>query len=328
MAWSADELIAPAGGDWTTLAAFEGDHDGDTVTSNDTCQARVKGVPGDTGTVYWNGWQSGMDSTTRIKVIAESGSETDGTDGSGDDAVIEDLQSMTESTNAFYIDWINVEVNGVTTYIGFDGGGEVRIAKCFYRDNTQNGIQASGVNADITLKVGGTLFRDVGTASTYRGAVYISDSSITTPAEIFNCTAVANGGANNGNGIAERNGASKVRNCACADYGGNDFFSMSDEDYCASKDATAGGGNSTTVLETGDSDDFTAPSTDDFTIYDTDSVLYEAGEARAESWFTTLCPTDLLGTSWRGTPAIGCYELVVAVGGPPVGSLALLGVGI
>jgi len=54
--------------------------------------------------------------------------------------------------------------------------------------------------------------------------------------------------------------------------------------------------------------DWTEPSTDDFTIPDTDSALFEAGTVVTDNWFTELCPSDFAGTLWRSTPSVGCFE--------------------
>ena len=323
MAWTANELIAATGGDWTTLAAFEGNHEGDTPTNGTLCQARIKGIPADTGTVYWGGWVAGQNATTRIVIKAETGSETDGVNnGAGDDAVIEDRQIVSQGTNPIHLDILNVEFNGVDLFLSQDAGGETRVAKCFFRDSALDGILISdGVAADFTLKVGACHFRDVATGA-YQGAVHQNDATVTTVVEVFNCTVSSPGAGVPSSGLYEFQGTIKARNCVCVQTS-NDFNSISDENYCAALDTSANGANSVAdgVLTVTDADDFTSPSTKDYTIFNTASVLYQAGEARAESWFTELCATALNGVAWRATPAIGCFELSVAGGTTPKGPL-------
>lgn len=59
--------------------------------------------------------------------------------------------------------------------------------------------------------------------------------------------------------------------------------------------------------------DFASPSTDDYQLEDTGSVLHAAGQTVSDTWFTTLVPTDFNGVPWESTPSMGCFEL--AVGG-------------
>ncbi|MCP4149799.1 MAG: hypothetical protein GY757_18790 [bacterium] len=286
-------MIAASGGDWTTLAAFEGDHDGDTPSNGTNCQARVKGVPADSGIVYWNGWQSGQNATTRVVITAESGSETDGlTDGSGDDAVIEDRQFVHESTNNLYMDWLGLEFHVGNTNLHFtnDGGGEIRVAKCMFRDSTYQAIWTLGIGAACGYYIGGCLFK--GLSNTY-GAVRGGDADATVV--IVNCTF-----ADGARGISLGTGTFTAKNCAGVNNSNNDFVNVGTEITNLSE--TDGD------LTDDDADDFTEPSSDDFRVYDTDSALYEAGTTESGGWFTTLCATDFAGTSWRATPAVGCFE--------------------
>lgn len=314
-----DELIAATGGDYTTLTAWEGAHDGETPTNGTTCKARIKGNTGDSGNLYWGGWVSGQNATTYLIITADTGCFTDGTNGTGDDAVIDNNSWIVDqTTNQLWMDFIGVEF-ACEWALNQSGGGQVRFARCFFRDKSGSAINCVYTGGDITLKIGGCLFTDIGTNS-YHGAVKLASSSITTTVEIFNTTCIGGFG-----GIIETAGTCKTRNCACSGTGWYDgFYSVSDENYCAADDTSCNGANSVpdSTLTLTDADDFTAPSTDDYRIYNTSSVLYEAGESRAESWFTSLCSTDMLGTSWRATPAIGCYELVVAGGAnAPTGNI-------
>ena len=307
MAFSCDELIEPGGGgDWTTVAAFEGDHDGDSPGSGETCQGRIQGVPADTGTVFWTGWQSGQDSTTRIVMTANSGSECDGTDGSGNDAVVEDQWTLLEGTNELWMDIKLIDFNGVTLSLQHDGGGEVRIAKCMFRDQSGNAISIANVTADFQLYVGGCLFKDVATTN-WKAAIHHNDPSVASQVKVFNCTICHSGGLADA-GIYEGTDCDvQATNCAVA---GSDRY-----------DISAGVSETTNLCEDdgecdrNDASDWTAPSTDDYTIYDTNSEFYHVGTAIADSWFTTLCSTDFAGTSWASpNPSVGCFEYA-AVGG-------------
>lgn len=316
MAWDTGEngeLIASSGGDWATLVLFEGDHDGDTPSNGTLCQARVKGNTESTEN-YWDGWQAGQNSTTRIVVKAETGSETDGTDGSGDDAVIDTRQDVYEQTNAMYMDWISLEFAGVTADVSCDGGGEIYFAKCYFRNNTSNAIGIA-VLANITVGVGACLFKAVGTTGNYKGAIVLDDADVTTQVEVFNCTCYSN----SYHGFGRYNGSIETKNCVVANTSSSDFYSITDENYCASEDATAVGANSITGITP--ADEWTTPATDntgDFTIKDDLAEIYQAGQARAESWFTRLCSTDMVGTTWNSPPSMGCFEYIAAAAGDSI----------
>ncbi|MBW1678189.1 MAG: hypothetical protein JRJ79_16695 [Deltaproteobacteria bacterium] len=48
MAWYADKLIAPSGGDYTKLSDFEAAYDGVDISGTDGVRARLQGTDGTT----------------------------------------------------------------------------------------------------------------------------------------------------------------------------------------------------------------------------------------------------------------------------------------
>jgi hypothetical protein len=295
-----------SGQDRANIAAFEGAHDGESPTDGTLCQGRLVGADAGTGLQYWAGWQSGMNATTRIVITADAANQPDGVnDASGNKALIQGAWFFSDGSGPdYYIDLIGVEWDLPSTNafnLANLTGGQARIAKCVFRDGPDSAIK---VDSPMTVYIGGSLFKDVATTGGYDAGIYCGDSGAAV--EVVNCTVTgANAVSGYGGGInATGSGVSiSVKNCALVN---------NDTDL-----NTRNGGviNETTnkseddgEITSSNADDFTAPSSDDYTVYDTDSALYHAGTQISESWFTTLCSDDLAGTSWNNTPSVGCFE--------------------
>jgi hypothetical protein len=301
LAWNVTETIG-AGKTHSTIQAFESAHQGDTPTDGTNCTGQCTGDV-TAGNTYFAGWQSGMDADTRIVIEADSGQEADGTAGTG--SSIDGILYFTELTNAIFFDLISMEAKSVRLEVNNLSGAtsEIRVAKCLFQGNTGIGgcIENFNPSVAVNIYVGGSLFRDSTTAYSMGFRSSGSNSYI----EGINCTLVGMTG-NAGYGAKEfstgGNGTIVLKNCAIGD--------------CVN-DLSAGVATTTCGSEEGDdADDFTEPSTEDYTVYDTNSALYQAGTPIADAWFTSLCATDFAGTSWAGTPSVGCFEL--AAGGPTV----------
>ena len=303
MAWYADKLIAPAGGDYTKLGDFEAAYDGIDISGTDGVRARVKGVIVDAANVYWAGWQAGMDVDTRIVVEAESGSECDGTDATGDDALLAQMNLLNESTQIFNIDFKNLDMGPAGSGMGYfpDGtSSEVRIIKCLFRDIYQ-AVRALACTT-LNLYIGGCLFKDISGVGNYDQAFQIGDADATVVVINTTVAKVA------WKGINQTAGSMTIKNVAVA-TGATDISGTVTESNTLSEDDGQ--------LTLTDADDFTAPSTDDYTVYSGGgSALDGAGAVIADAWFTSLCPTDFAGTAWANPPSVGCFELA---GAPPAG---------
>lgn len=301
MAWHADKLIATSGGDYTTLQAFESAYDGVDISATDGVRARIKGAP--TGSItYWTGWASGQDVDCKIVVEAESGCECDGTDGSGDDAVIGSNQYIYEGTNDLYMDFKNIDFDCPSSYNGitWKTGGTLRVSKCLFRDGGKDGVSAESCRTS-NIYVGGCLSK--GLSGAYSSLAKTTDADATIV--VINSTA-----ASCRYGFFRSFGSLTCKNCAAVNSTTADFYGTISETTCLSDDDGD--------ITNNDSDDFTEPSSDDYTVYNTDSALYEAGTSISDSWFTSLCSTDFAGNSWNDTPAVGCFEYVSAGGTSPV----------
>jgi hypothetical protein len=303
---STAQVIDPDGGqgDYQTLSAFEAAYDGETPVTTDLT-AQIRGIPADTGAVSWAGWAAGQDATKKIIIEAYSGSECDGTEGSGDDAILADDQDVNEGTNPMFMDWVSLEFAIANLNLGLDGGGTIRLGKCLFHDQSgQHGIFMSGNAAAFTLYVGGCLLRDGS-----HEAISHNDSDVVAT-EVYNCTIYNQAR----HGIWEVAGAMKCRNTAIGGSASNDFNSISDEDYCVSDDATAVGANSTNNMTPTDA--WTNPAGDDFTIKDTISDLHynQTPGVDQPSWFDDITGgVDFAGTAWDASNhSIGCFEYTAA----------------
>lgn len=319
--WNVTEDVGPAaafGGssDHTTLNLFESTHDGDTIEDGPLI-ANCRGAFVTSGFSF-DGFGVNMTEALRIIVQADSGFETDGTDGNSGapdyDAIASNFIG-TGNVNEFYIDFIGFETSSATvqslSLSGFDNDGQVRVAKMFFHDNVDSGVRTVNVNADFTLLIGGCLFDDVGTGAD-ESAVRLEDASVTTDVKIVNVTVWGSL-----LGIKESNGISTCKNVAVALSSQTDFFSVTTQVTNRSGDGTHSGVEPN--LDESDDDtntDFTDPSIGDFTVLDNTSELHEGGTTESASWFTDLCPTALNGVAWGDTPPIGCYALDVGAPAP------------
>ena len=303
MAWYADVLIDPGGGgDHLTLNAFEDAYDHVDISATDGVRGRCKGNVTSSGT-HWTGWQAGQDSGCTILIEPDQSSYwPDGVnDAAGDDVVVDTNQIISEPTNPMCMDWRGIEfaVSGLTW--GPDSSGNLLwVTKSVFRDRTDNGIYL-GSCGTTTAYIGGCLFRDC--TGAHKQGIRSDDADATV--NIVNCT-FADYTGNFSNAVWGSAGTVNCKNCAEVNCT-SDWNSVDAEVTCLSEidgDVTDN-----------DADDFTKPSTDDYTVYDASSALYEAGTTENAAWFTALCATDFAGTTWGGTPAVGCFELV-ATGSP------------
>jgi len=310
MAWYADVLIAPSGGDYTALNTFEAAYDGLDMSGTDGVRARLQGTDGTSSNfIYWGDWVTPLSETCKVVVQADDGYETDGFDGDGTtnarNAKTWSVYGTVSEPNYFdikNIEFYNSSVSGVTSP---GMCGVVRISKCVFRDSAialgsviLQGVYSGGT---ATMYVGGCLIKDQ--TGTYGMGIRIAADNV-------NATIVA---INN-----------TVYEChyygIVTTYSNPTLNAINNAVYSSTHTDVAGLDVDTTNLTGDDADivntdgvDWTEPSTDDFTIPDTDSALYEAGTTVVDSWFTELCPTDFAGTTWRTPPSVGCFEYVSGV---------------
>jgi len=291
------EVGSPAR-DYSTLQDFEDAYDGVDWSSDDNLVAQIRNVPTDSSYVIWNGWSGVTQSSShRLVIEAYAGDETDGKTDDYAGGRIEDRHLLTDS-NVLYQDWKHLEFHvtgGDALEIKSDGGGEIRVAKCMFRDSTNQGVITTEITSAITVYVGGCLFK--GFTTSYQGGItpYDADSNVIA----VNCTF-----ADCENGMYDFGGTSTAKNCAATNNSSD--ITVDTETTCLEE------GNA--EITNDDADDFTEPSTDDYTVYDTDSNLYHTGTAEAGSWFTSLCSVDFSGTSWASPPSVGCFEFPEAAG--------------
>jgi len=317
MAWSQlSNTVGPAaafGGssDYATLNLFESAFDGETPGGG-TLTALCRGVVC-TSTLYWQGWQSGMDNDSRIIVKADEGYETDGTNGDSASpdykAIITTDQQLVMASNALYIDFVGLEFNTGYIYVQPDSGGpyQLQAAKNLFRDSPSTAVKASSVGVDVVVRIGGNLIKNCG-SSQYESALTFLDDSITTSPDVCNNTIDGQGGTYWG---INENLAQDVtlRNTVIVDTVGTNFRGTDDEENCASEDTSANGTDCITGISLTAGVDFTDQPNEDYTIPDDSSELYHTGTTQP-AWFTAITGgTDLAGNNWHTTtPSIGCFE--------------------
>jgi len=298
MAWYADKLIAPSGGDYTKLSDFEAAYDGVDISGTDGVRARLQGTDGTTSnSIYWTGWQAGQSSSCKIVVEADSGYETDGTDGDGSSvATITKVFSLYGSSNGdlyFEVHGIEFDAGSVNSDNSFTGG-DIEITKCLFHDYTSPATIDFGSTATLSAKIGGCIVRDDG--HTYGTAIRSRDADVTLTIKNTTCANC------NFRGIDNSAGTISAHNVAVVNCGDDIYGTVTETDSTL---LTEDDGD----LSNTDGVDFTAPSTDDYTIADTDSALYHAGTTVSDTWFTSRCSTDFDGTTWdASTPSVGAWE--------------------
>ncbi len=300
MAWYADVTVG-TGKDYATLVLFEAAYDGEDLTGTDGVRGRCTGIV-TTWISYWSGWQAGQTSTCKIVITADTGQFTNGKDlGTG--AEVNHAFQFDEATNPICIDIVGLELSGFQYPLRLyqdSNNGIFQIAKCLIVGTGNGGyiIYPTGCGT-TTVNVGGCIIRSSG-AGSYGHGIFNNDADVTL--NIFNCAfddharAVYN---------SQAAATVTVSNCAAINCGA-DWVGVDTETTDKSE-------NDGTCTDD-DADDFTAPSTYDYHVYDTASALYHTGTAIADAWFTSLCATDFDGTAWAVAPSIGAYEYVAAGG--------------
>jgi len=305
MAWHADVQIDPGGdGDLLSLDAFEAAYGGEDLTETDGVRGRVVGTPNDGPIVYWAGWQAGMTEAIRIVIEAETDPDLspDGiNDAAGDDALITSRQYMHETTQPFCIEFNSLEFDpgsyDILAWTPDNASSVCKVTKCVLRDlsGSYSAIVVEAAGAG-TLYVGGCLFKEI-TGTGEAGINIVGAHTV----KVVNCTFA---GCNSA--VIDAGATVTVKNCAAVNELEGDWSNVDVETTCLSE--------LDTTLTDDDADDFTEPTAEDYTVYDTNSALYQAGTTESDSWFTTLCATDFAGTTWGGTPAVGCFELAGSAG--------------
>lgn len=183
------------------------------------------------------------------------------------------------------------------------GTADIRIYdSIFCSSGDSSNITSRGIRVNdtsVTLRVWNTLIYNFkGTVGTNYYGIFID--AVNT-AYIYNCTVF-----NCYWGIDQDVGTVYVYNTVVANCG-NDWDGTITADYCASDDADASTYTNGVDWDAGATDwaaAFTDYSSDDFSVKDTDSDLYDAGTADPGSG---LYSDDIIGTT-RGTWDIGAFE--------------------
>lgn len=191
------------------------------------------------------------------------------------------------------------------------GGSDNRIDSCIIHgicSGTGDCFGIGSIDADCTLKVSNTIIygflsSDNPSDGGFRGVA----ASNSTAVSLYNCTI-----SNCYFGFHDGGATTAAYNCAVFNNA-DDFYSIDTLSYCACDDADAHTGRVDISPGATEADDWNAAFTDyangDFSVKDTDSVLYHAG--------TDLdLATDIIGTAWHATtPSIGAFELPEEAGG-------------
>jgi hypothetical protein len=329
--WAADVVryvdTGSAGGDGTT-SAVSGDHAAYTSLAAweaaEQCDLTDNG--GDTMTVYCNRTNGGgIDGPVAINGFTTSEScwiKIIGLDFPSD-GVFDDTKHLiaaTEGQNAIsiyddFVQFINIQITATSTSSGSTYGIAVAlqsassvltIDSCIIKGICSGTGSCYGINtddADVTVNIYNTLVYGfyISDDFGYQG-IRLSNGVM----NIYNCTLC-----NNYIGIWRTGGTLTVANCAVFNNT-DDFNGTITIDHCASDDGD--GTNAVDISPGGtEADDWDAAFTDyssgDFSVKDTDSVLYHAGT-------DVGLDTDIIGTAWNDPPSIGAFEY--AAGEPPV----------
>lgn len=242
----------------------------------------------------FSGWTTGV--SNYIIIRPASGHEHGGVPGAGFVLTTSGNYKTTLQCGQAYtrIEGIEVRANGTVSAncIGLSNADPIYVDGCI----------VSGGTAGISTVSASSIFRNCLAHDTGNGFQFGNWNAATAK----NCTA-----ADCTNGFI-RIGASgsgpTVINCVAynntTDFNYDSVAYSGSSNYNASKDATAPGANSVTGLADAD---FTDPSSDDWSIPNTSSDLYDAGTTPALS-------TDIAGVTWT-TDDIGAYAYVGG-GGP------------
>jgi len=320
--------LSGANAAYATFAAWQTAEATNLVTDGDVHKLFCEGSALSESIIIGTGWTT--DITNYILVTVTESSRHDGTPGTG--------FRISGSDN-----------NGVVILIA--AGTIIEFVE-ITSTRTFGNANALRNSADDTIIQGCIATTDTGASSGHGfnniqddGGVWINDlayecggdgfngGNFDSP-EWYNCTSVDN----SGDGFARSGGdgtGPTAKNCATFGNAGTDYTSgvaFVSSNNNADEDATAPGGSSQTPLATGD---FTDPSSDDYSVADTDSLLFNNG-ADIGSILSALDRTDytvpiadIISISRPQSTSfdIGAFEFVVAAAATRRTNLALLGVG-
>lgn len=272
----------------------------------------------DTNNVTLNAWS--LSSTDYLKFIGDGTYISKSTDSTGF-SIIEEYVHFEGIKFE-----VNVTANNTGTglyYAAGVGTATNNVDKCTFYGNsvtgTGNGYGLRVSDSSITVNVRNCLFYDLISANTpadsgFNG-IYLNVSGTL---NILNCTIW-----HCGRGMNCTDGTTNVKNTVIGNTpeDGGDIIGVGtiNIDYCATDDANEGTNWVDLSPSATEADDWAAAFTDyannDFSIKDTDSVLYNSGTNLSASGVTT----DIIGTARPQATIydIGAYEFVVA-GAPAV----------
>lgn len=241
------------------------------------------------------------DSSNYRKFTVHADDRHDGTENSGfrihNTTVGSFGPTITNTEDNLIIEWCEGYQGGNNDQWFNSNASNVLAHKLLVYDCSETGILALG--GDLTVK-NCTIYDCVGTAIDYSATVTV---------DIYNCTLFRSNKGTNGFGAA----TVTVRNTAAMNNTTADFEDIDTQSYNISSDSTASGTGSQT-LKTSYSDYFTnvGAGTEDFSVKDSSSVLYNAGTDLSGSGVTE----DIIGTArpQAATYDVGAFELIAAVG--------------
>jgi hypothetical protein len=298
-------IVAPSGGDYTSLSAWESGEQADLVTADEKHVAEIQGDWSggpDTVGVTISGWT--MDSDHRVTIRTDSANRA----GAKWDAARYVLQSAgAQCINIGSGNWVNLDGLQVrntrnatftrTIYLNQGTGREVNISNCFVvGEYAQAGnvlVYNNFINGgDQVTKVWNTIVTYLDLQSSNGQGVYCQTAS----GWYYNCLAY-----NTDDGFKRNGGASYVKNCIAANNPNSGFYNwLTGSDYNTSSDATAPGANSQTNV----TPIFIDPANLDFRLSPYDAIA----QGNGTSLYAEGITTDIEGTS-RGTASATTFDI-------------------
>jgi len=298
-------IVAPSGGDYTSLSTWESGEQTDLVTADQTHVAEIRGDWSggpDTVGVTVSGWT--MDSDHRVIIRTDSSNRAT----AAWDTTRYALQSAgAQCVNIQSGSWVNIDGLQIrntrnstftrTIFLNQGTGVEVNISNCFIvGDYAQAGNALIFNNyvsgGDQVTNAWNTILTYIDLQSSNGMGVYVQ----TTGGFYYNCLAY-----NTDDGFKRNGGTSYVKNCIAANNPNSGFYNwLAGSDYNTSSDATAPGANSQiNVTPT-----FVDPANLDFRLSPYDTIA----QGNGASLYADGITTDIEGTS-RGTASATAFDI-------------------
>lgn len=316
------KIIAPSGGDYTSLSAWEAGEQAAGFTGVDNVVAEIQGDWSggkDTTAVLISGW-TGNTTAHRFIIRCDAANYFDG--AWDESKYVLRVSGTCLRTDEDWVEVKGLQIDGVGSaavvrpQVGVASTDTVWFDDCVIRQRAATTAAVlSTTSSTVQAVFRNSLIIHLRTSS---GAVYSDGSGGVCRWKFYNCTLVHKGGTG-ASGVAfafeagNNNQAAIVRNCAivgCASIttGGTGLSTTCNYNITDHPSTATGGANDQTGVDF--SSTFTDPSNDDYTLQASDAVLKDQGEdlSGVDSGFSD----DVHGQTRSGSWDVGFDEVVTS----------------